>query len=120
MAPVSSNLCNQYLSIWFQLTKATTVLANVKTEHERFRLPDDHSIEVLYKGPTGFGLRGEAIGCKPALKDLNVSPERSKQLNDYAISFENHLFGEDSVSDAILNNLVSLVGRFELAANAPE
>lgn len=74
----------------------------------------------MYSGPTGFGLRGEAVGCASILQQLELSHEKCTRLSECAVSLENHLFGDDNVNDTALDDLVSLCGRFELAAKAPE
>ena len=102
-------------------------LEKVKQEHEKFKLMDDHTVEVTYQGPTGYGFKGEAIGCAPMLKELGITPELCARLNDSAESLESHLFSGDSdnqsdeaTGEAVLNDLISLTSRFEVASKNPE
>ena len=106
---------------------SNSALDQVKREHARFRLTDDHSVEVSYSGPTGFGVRGQAVGCRPKLEELGITSYVCKRLSDLAASLEKHVLGgENDVaersqsSEAVLNNLVEFVSKFELAAKNPE
>jgi hypothetical protein len=100
-------------------------LEKVKQEHAKFRLADDHPVEVTYHGPTGHGFKGKAIGCAPMLEELGITPEICARLSDFAQSMESHLFGSDSEDEdragqAVLNDLLNVVSRFELASKNPE
>jgi hypothetical protein len=99
----------------------------VKREHARFRLSDDHSVEVSYSGPSGFGIRGQAVGCGPKLDELGITSAMCTRLSDLAASLENHLFGgkndvaeSNKTSEAVMNDLIDFIGKFELASKHPE
>lgn len=102
-------------------------LERVKREHARFRLGDDYSLEVSYHGPSGYGLRGEAVGCEPILHNLEISPELCRRLHDKATSLENHLFGgemepsqDELLGQKSFKEVVDFIGQFEMAAKNPE
>lgn len=100
-------------------------LNKVKQEHTRFRLQDDHAVEVVYSGPTGFGLKNKAVGCGPELAKLGITAQQCTTMVAFAQSLENHLFGKsdgsaDPASEAAMNNLVEILSRFELASKDPE
>lgn len=102
-------------------------LARVKQEHAKFRLSDDHSVEASYSGPTGFGLGGQAVGCRPKLEEFGITSVSCTRLENLAKSLENHLFGRNesdkadrTTGEAAMSDLVDLIGRFALAAKHPE
>ncbi len=61
--------------------------------------PDNHEIELSYDGPTGYGIKGEAVGCQPFLTQLGVSNDQCERLLEYALSMEQKLFGGKSDDD---------------------
>lgn len=106
---------------------ALLALVNVKKEHARLRLGDDHSMEVSYSGPSGFGIRGEAVGCRPKLEELGITSSTCTRLSELAQALETHLFGgkndvaeANQTSEAVMNDLIDFTGKFELAAKHPE
>ena len=97
----------------------------VKQEHIRYHLSDNHAVEVAYYGPTGFGFKGEAIGCARILNELGLSHEVCSHLSELATSMQAHLFGgsseeENHAGQTALDNSVSLLSRLELASKNPE
>lgn len=103
------------------------MLLKIKEEHSRMHLSDDHSVEVSYSGPSGFGIRGEAVGCRPKFEELGITAQYCNKVFDLAHSLEFHLSGEtsdvaeeDTTNEAVLKDLVGIIGRFHLAAKHPE
>jgi hypothetical protein len=92
----------------------------VKNEHSRFHLADDHEVEVKYSGPTGYGLKGEAVGCAPLMTELGITPEICSRLLTLSEALESHLFRELNESDAVLRDLTKVIECLSLAARNPE
>jgi hypothetical protein len=97
----------------------------IKQDHVRYKLQDDHVVEISVSGPTGFGLKNKAVGCGPKLVELGITAEQCKRMSCLAQSLENHLFGKsdvesDPASEAAMNNLNDIMSRFELASRSPE
>ena len=108
--------------------QASPGLEKVKRDHSRFKLSDDHAEEIVYRGPSGFGLKGEAVGCLPLLQDLGITSTMCTRLNVLAQSLESHLFGgrndgdgeEDKSGEAVLNDLIGILSKLEIASKNPE
>ena len=96
-------------------------LEKIKAEHHKYPLSDDHEVEVKYSGPTGYGMKGEAIGCAPFLKELGISSGLLSHLTNYAQSLESHLFNSQSDEDhGILSEVIKVIERLKLASENPE
>ena len=102
-------------------------LEKVKQEHKKFKLLDDHAVEVAYQGPSGYGYKGEAVGCAPMLQELGITSALCSRLSECAEALESHFFSgdsetqtEDVAGEAVLNDLISLISRFEVASKNPE
>lgn len=111
----------------FVIFAPDSALKKVKQEHARFRLSDEHSVELAYSGPSGFGIKGQAVGCRPKLDELGITSVMCTRLSELATSLENHLFGgkndvseRNQASEAVMNDLIDFIGKFELAAKHPE
>lgn len=64
-----------------------------------YNTPDNHEVELSYDGPTGYGIKGAAVGCQPFLTQLGITKEKCSQLLELALSMEQKLFGGNSESD---------------------
>lgn len=107
-----------------KLTSVVIGLEKIKSEHEKFKLADDHTVEVKYSGPTGVGLKGETVGCLPLLEELQATNSQCEVLANQAEALESHLSRKEreaeSEYDATLMDVVDLVKKFALAAKNPE
>jgi hypothetical protein len=92
----------------------------VKTEHERYHLSDDHGVEVKYSGPTGYGIRGQAVGCAPLLTELQITSAICESLEELAEALESHLTSKDREPDLALRDVASVYAKLALAAKNPE
>jgi hypothetical protein len=84
-------------------------------------------VEVSYSGPSGFGIRGKAVGCGPKLEEFGYTSEMYTRLSNLAGSLEQHLFGgkndvaeSNQTSEAVMNDLMDFISKFELASKHPE
>lgn len=92
----------------------------MKAEHSRFHLPDDHEVEVKYSGPSGWGFKGEAVGCAPLLKELGITPQTCSRLLTLCEALESHIFSKLKQNDAILKDVTTFLERLSLAAKNSE
>ena len=99
-------------------------LEKIKSEHKKYGLSDDHEVEVKYSGPSGYGLKGETVGCLPLLKELQATSSQCEVLASQAEALESHFSrkenNSDSESNTILVEVVDLMNKFSLAAKTPE
>jgi hypothetical protein len=66
------------------------------SDYQRFHnIPDNHEVELSYDGPTGYGLLGRPVGCKPFLERLGLTKENCSELLHLALSMEQSMFGGD-------------------------
>ena len=84
----------------------TKMEADYKKYHNT---PDNHEVELSYDGPTGFGIKGSAVGCQPFLTRLGITKERCARLLEFALSLEQTLFGGKS-EDKNANQSENAVG----------
>ncbi len=80
----------------FETNPGRTKLEN---DYKKFRTPDNHEVELSYDGPTGYGIKGAAVGCQPFLTRLGITKEKCARLLEYALSMEQTLFGGKSEGD---------------------
>jgi hypothetical protein len=72
----------------------------LESDYKRYHnTPDNHEVELSYDGPTGYGIKGAAVGCQPFLTRLGITKEKCSQLLELALSMEQKLFGGNSESD---------------------
>ena len=72
----------------------------LEEDYRKYRnTPDNHEIELSYDGPTGYGIKGKAVGCQPFLTQLGITNEQCAELLEYALSMEQKLFGGKSDDD---------------------
>lgn len=96
-------------------------------EYRKFHTPDDREFEAQYFGPSGSGLGGKAVGCKPFFDQLR-SPDIGKgnKLLRYAKALDNHNGGEKEASEeareasAVNDCLVDLITKLSVAIESPE
>jgi len=95
-------------------------------EYMKYRnTPDNHEIELSFDGPTGYGIKGAAVGCQPFLTRLGITKEECARLLEFAVSMEQELFGgkskdgdsnlDDDTSGAtnVLADLVDLLSKLK-------
>jgi hypothetical protein len=71
----------------------------LEDDYKRYHnTPDNHEVELSYDGPTGYGIKGAAVGCQPFLSRLDITKERCTRLLQFASSMEQTLFGGKSES----------------------
>lgn len=103
----------------------------LEEEYTRYKnISHDHAIERSFDGPTGHGLRGKPVGCKPFFTKLGLGNSNSDyfdRLLHYAISFEKRAFGEGQNTSLagqeqsnVLSRLLDLVSKLNKAAESPE
>eukprot|EP00980_Cylindrotheca_fusiformis_P001399 scaffold345_cov134-Cylindrotheca_fusiformis.AAC.10 len=95
-------------------------LQKVISEHSRYKLQDDHEVEVKYSGPTGYGLRGEAVGCAPLLDELQITPSACEKLEGFAEALESHLSRNGEDPDQAIRDVSSVFVKLALASKKPE
>lgn len=99
-------------------------LEKVKSEHTKSSLPDDHAVEVMYSGPSGYGIQGKAVGCAKMLNELQATKPKCEALLNQAEALESHLtrkaMKSNSESDSALLEVLSLFQKFAFAARSPE
>lgn len=92
----------------------------MKTEHAKYHLPDDHEVEVKYSGPTGFGIQGEAVGCAPLLKELQITRSICEKLEALAEALESQMTRKHEEPDQALKDVAGVFAKLALAASQPE
>lgn len=93
-------------------------------EWERYKTPDTQSFELTYDGPSGHGVNGKAIGCKPFFDRLEIRSAQREQLCKYAEEMSQYV-SEGEGYDATLRraafeNMVDFVNKITLAAEHPQ
>jgi hypothetical protein len=72
----------------------------LENDHKKYHnTPDNHEVELSYDGPTGYGIKGAAVGCQPFLTRLGITKKKCSQLLELALSMEQTLFGGNSEGD---------------------
>ena len=100
-------------------------------EHDQYHSPDDKHFEVTFDGPTGYGIGGRAVGCKPFFDKMGFTETQFAKLSEFAKELESRLGGniESDGNDSFLamrrnNTLLSLlnafVTKFLMAIRKPE
>ena len=93
-------------------------------DYQRYHTPDDKEFEVTYYGPTGYGLNGKPVGCKPFFDKFRTTS--GDKLVEYASAVESQLGGDKQTessggrSTALLDRLVEFVTKFSFAMKSPE
>eukprot|EP00536_Pseudo-nitzschia_multiseries_P011847 jgi/Psemu1/260170/estExt_Genewise1Plus.C_4270011 len=107
---------------------------NLEDEYKKYHnTPDTHEIELSYDGPTGYGIKGAAVGCQPFLSQLGITKEDCAKKLELALSLEQSLFGGNSESDEaiidgsakadtsnVLTTLIELLSKLVTATENPE
>ena len=93
-------------------------------EWRKFHSPDDKEFEVTYDGPTGTGVGGKAVGCKPFFDRIQLRHGELEQVVAYAEALSEHVRsrseeqGERSMNQ--MDRLLELVVKFAAASQKPE
>ena len=93
-------------------------------EWRKFHSLDDKEFEVTYDGPTGMGVGGKAVGCKPFFDRLQFRQGELEQVVAYAEALSEHVRsrseeqGERSMNQ--MDRLLELVAKFSAASQKPE
>ena len=93
-------------------------------EYRKFHSPDDKAFQVTYDGPTGMGVGGKAVGCKPFFDRLQFRQGELEQVVAYAEALSEHVRsrseeqGERSMNQ--MDRLLELVAKFSAASQKPE
>jgi len=91
---------------------------------EKFHTPDTQSFETSYFGPSGHGVRGQSIGCKPFFDRLDIRPEQGEKLCTYAEEmFKLVVDGEAHETTFVrpaFEKMVDLVKKLCLASTEPQ
>jgi len=93
-------------------------------EWRKFHSPDDKEFEVTYDGPTGMGVGGKAVGCKPFFDRLQLRQGELEQVVAYAEALSEHVRGrsEDQGERSMnqMDRLLELVVKFSAASQKAE
>ena len=91
---------HQYISLSLSLLPTPFVGGGAQkalAEWRKYRCSDDKEFDMNVAGPTGYGVRGKAVGCKPFFERLNgtysleVLLKHTEDIGEVVHGQENHL-----------------------------
>jgi len=95
-------------------------------EWKRFRSPDDTSFETCYYGPTGHGVRGQAVGCDPFFDEIPYPDGFVEHSADVLLEdincIQSYISGKVTLQRYAgpIDGLADLVAKLSLAKERPE
>jgi hypothetical protein len=96
-------------------------------EHEKFHTADDTKFEATYDGPTGYGLGGKPVGCRPFFEKEEMSNTDFELLTKHSEAFETHVSGserdtegESTRTSTVVDNLMNLISKCSRARKLSE
>jgi Rad3-related DNA helicase len=110
--------------IKFENSFGTSGAQGAINEWQRFHnIPDDKEFEIEYFGPTGYGVKRKAVGCKLFFDRLRQFGFIDNDiLLRYAKELENEIVGNEAgrMETNLCDRLIELVSKLTYAMTSPE